>query len=1767
MNRCFHPVIRVLFWVGMLSPAVLSAEKPDSEGAKNFVSGFFANSSMQRIKGDTVQPVSLVQVYESERWVHTPVFVYQSAGNGFALVVQNNSKFAIAGYSPKGKFQKEHVPPFLESLIRIYEDSLRITGEPTQLSFNVKAAMEPLLDAKGIALNQFNHEYVGGCATGCVATALAQIMAYHKYPEKGSGSHCFTHPIYGDLCADFGNTTYNWVNPTDDDYKLLSYHIGVGMDMNYCGSVSGSMPSAKDYIRTIEKYFKYYVLSKNSTIENELQHARPVYVELPGTPEHAVVVDGYDEEGWYHLNFGWGGNYNGYYPLFNNTYFDVGYKFGTNASAWYISTEASEVNKTDSLILTKIHQAFNGNTGWHLNTPVQSWENVEVLNGRVTGISLRNEYFNALCSIPDEIAGLTELTSLILEDFFTGTLTTEIYKLTKLKNLTIIDRKFDGNFKIPITPDFGNLTELETCRLNKVEGTIPASVGNLKNLENLHLYDGNLTGTIPVELVNLARLKSLVLKNNQLTGAVPASLGQLNNLQTLNLSANRLTQIEAGAWNNSQLYDLALNDNLIEGNLPVSFKNFTALQNLRVQNNKISLVPPEIGMLTNLQRIELQNNQLTAVPAEMGQLTKLTYIDLSNNKIKEIPETWSSLVNLNYLTADSNMISQLPDLSLMTNLNTISMNYNQIEQLPTSLCLLPQLSFVEMSYNKIKRFPKDISQLKTGILYLHNNELSDTLPLTLMKDSVMQMRLDSNYFTYSHIPRSEELRKPLGYQKEIKLTNNTIKVMMGDTVRLDITKLYPLALPDDKYYWNLHPMFQNTFDINTLKMDKELTIVIDEKTLQNKYYCKIINENSPKYYYSTYFQGSYHTGYAPCLDYLNSEPVSFVLASEMDILAEKYPENKVIESAKITSKTIEDNIITLVPPVKVRGTLQWQASADGKTWFDLSTTMTREDLKANLVSSKPDELKIAPKTPAYYRCCVMDNNCEPLYSDTLHIKPLGKVLYDETINVSDASKTIKADSIEVTLPKGLYDKDFRLTIAKLDNPQAASDSVKSGSAYDVTVSFGDVFEMPLVVKLKTLDKSKFDASRIHSYKAAYFDEKERRWVTYDNSYVSLKDTTLNFETSHLTKLRTVQDNGEYDRLWERNNIRVYYKDADEQFINLYKNPSQPWHEAGAPVMVQDVAHFMSEILLKFTKLGFNVPQVFSVYIREMDDDGVVGLLGMKNGYMTINRDVSNAEKLRSLLAHEYMHYTQSDFISPDPGNIFWMESNAHLSDRLIWDETVIPVSESEKYLLDSRKSGNSIYNFLAKSWDYWDSGFWTQNALGNVNYCYLAGTFIHYLRKYSQAEKKLDPVALLKETTSLSGDTWRTYLSNYIAFSMNSVIGDEYENFVKYIIEGTNANFNILREDNPYGYFIRNSMQDSKDNFADKIFYKFDPDESEPQKDQIDMTLPYLSSRVYLMNNSAEDRPVVVTYKQLHDWERENKVYYGYYDFNNQKMNFVDITDSLSYTMFIDRRTEKTKREFRNIAFLLFINKQNPAKAGSESNFEASFELNATPVLNIEDIALVRLSEKSIHTYSDGRVTDFGISGRLDLSFAFMYNPEFRFDENYYSSSKSQFNDSTYTVSVQYGYQIDQTSILNAPTALNIYDIEQTIIYNFVQSSIEVRQKTTNTNKIKSWIELPSKEEKSGWLNSITTDNQTVTFNKISEMNFNLVNESAFGEVIQFSTTSTAATKAMVGDITHTIRRTSFDKTGEVLSVENSNYVSTDFSQEGITAELYLHYK
>jgi len=295
-----------------------------------------------------------------------------------------------------------------------------------------------------------------------------------------------------------------------------------------------------------------------------------------------------------------------------------------------------------------------------------------------------------------------------------------------------------------------------------------------------------------------------------------------------------------------------------------------------------------------------------------------------------------------------------------------------------------------------------------------------------------------------------------------------------------------------------------------------------------------------------------------------------------------------------------------------------------------------------------------------------------------------------------------------------------------------------------------------------LIKKTFDSRYIHNYKAVYLDKETHEWIPYEKSYISLQDTSMVFETNHLTFIAVsfyIWASG-YDRGYERNNISVYYKDKETGFMeSIYdkKQTPQPWHKAWPPLLVQDVTEYLNEVREKFLLLGFSIPEKFNVYIKQMDDaDGIVGISGMINDYLTIHTFTENPIALRSLLAHEYMHYTQSGFISPDPGNIFWMEANAHLTDRMVWDENEIPVSESEKYLLDGRKAENSIYDFLSNSWDHWDKGIYTQKSVWQCKLLLPGRNFSSLYAQLFQGRNKIRSSISFKTNYS---NEWR-YVAN-----------------------------------------------------------------------------------------------------------------------------------------------------------------------------------------------------------------------------------------------------------------------------------------------------------------------------------------------------------------------------------------------------------------------
>ena len=181
--------------------------------------------------------------------------------------------------------------------------------------------------------------------TGCVATAMGQVMAYWKRPVTGQGAHSYTHQLYGTLSANFGNTHYDWANmPYSLDGNSSSaeiraeaqlvFHCGVAVEMGYGVGGSGSyvssygdptFPSAENALRN---YFRFKptlhcIYEDNMTteqwldsIKKDLFAGRPIiFAGYQSSGGHAFVVDGYDAFDRVHVNWGWGGFGDGYFTL------------------------------------------------------------------------------------------------------------------------------------------------------------------------------------------------------------------------------------------------------------------------------------------------------------------------------------------------------------------------------------------------------------------------------------------------------------------------------------------------------------------------------------------------------------------------------------------------------------------------------------------------------------------------------------------------------------------------------------------------------------------------------------------------------------------------------------------------------------------------------------------------------------------------------------------------------------------------------------------------------------------------------------------------------------------------------------------------------------------------------------------------------------------------------------------------------------------------------------------------------------------------------------------------------------------------------------------------------------------------------------------------------------------------------------------------------------------------------------------------------------
>ncbi len=340
-----------LFLIGTFLLANPISLQQANQVAKNTLIESDLNLGISRSSKDInlkLSPLSNEQIY----------IFNNSNNNGFAIISNSDAAFPILAFSSDKEFPTEDVPPavqqFLDSyktqIIEIEKNNLPITTDianiwqkysnPNFTPERDRDVVEPLVKSLWNQCKYYNtlcpedsDGVDGHVPVGCVATAMSQIMHYHKYPTQGNGFHSY-YSDYGYHEANYGETTYNWENipnyltDYNDDLALLGFHCGVSVNMNYGTHGSGAWTS--DVAYALEEYFDY-----NSDIQHyyredfsdsdwenmlktNLNDGLPLeYSGSSDTSGHAFVCDGYQGENHFHFNWGWDGLFNGFYYLNN----------------------------------------------------------------------------------------------------------------------------------------------------------------------------------------------------------------------------------------------------------------------------------------------------------------------------------------------------------------------------------------------------------------------------------------------------------------------------------------------------------------------------------------------------------------------------------------------------------------------------------------------------------------------------------------------------------------------------------------------------------------------------------------------------------------------------------------------------------------------------------------------------------------------------------------------------------------------------------------------------------------------------------------------------------------------------------------------------------------------------------------------------------------------------------------------------------------------------------------------------------------------------------------------------------------------------------------------------------------------------------------------------------------------------------------------------------------------------------------------------------
>ena len=370
---------------GVMTVGMVWAERVSEEDAA-LVANNFMNVTPSSAHGQKA-PAKRMVMKAAAAAEENQFYIYENAdGEGWVMVAANDVVRPILAYSETGHFRTDNQPSNLKvwlngynRLIKRAETDGLVANEETQQEWaalrkgakikKATAVVSPLIktgwDQDSPYWNLCPTKSGTRCLTGCVATAMAQVMNYWQWPKQGTGSHTIPGTSYS---ADFESTTYDWVNMKNTyssstsaqktAVATLMYHCGVAVDMSYNTSANGGSGAYTiDYngyfseqgIMCAEKALTTFFGYNSETVKGyprdgftsrglkkwtksewlallkgELDAARPIMYAGVGCDDesnddtcygHSFVCDGYDSSDYFHFNFGWSNSCDGYYDV------------------------------------------------------------------------------------------------------------------------------------------------------------------------------------------------------------------------------------------------------------------------------------------------------------------------------------------------------------------------------------------------------------------------------------------------------------------------------------------------------------------------------------------------------------------------------------------------------------------------------------------------------------------------------------------------------------------------------------------------------------------------------------------------------------------------------------------------------------------------------------------------------------------------------------------------------------------------------------------------------------------------------------------------------------------------------------------------------------------------------------------------------------------------------------------------------------------------------------------------------------------------------------------------------------------------------------------------------------------------------------------------------------------------------------------------------------------------------------------------------------